>query len=339
MTRRSHPRSFVRAGRVQLLILSAADSTFPPCQRHPPPPRVHQGRQHPLPRRGGRLYDAKWGIDFGESARIRWRRRCARRSGGGPEAFGDALEIGAGTGYFGLNLLQLGLVRAADRDRHLARDARRPSTQPPSASACASRPSRADAEALPFADASFDLVFGHAVLHHIPDLTAPREFHGCCDPAAPSRSAASPLATETRSRPLPKRGALLAAPLWRRLVGRRRARPGARSARRRQPRPRERGRRPRVLAGRLQRLFAGAGFGGSGSVARSCWRTCMAGWCAHSSPPRNPTGPVRLAHFAFRSYLALQRVDRVPARAPPAIRSSSTTWSCGDQGLGRISRR
>ncbi len=28
----------------------------------------------------------------------------------------------------------------------------------------------ADAEQLPFEDASFDLVFGHAVLHHIPDL-------------------------------------------------------------------------------------------------------------------------------------------------------------------------
>jgi SAM-dependent methyltransferase len=32
----------------------------------------------------------------------------------------------------------------------------------------------ADAEQLPFADESFDLVFGHAVLHHIPDL--PRAF-------------------------------------------------------------------------------------------------------------------------------------------------------------------
>src|SRR5919198_799359 len=28
---------------------------------------------------------------------------------------------------------------------------------------------RAEAEELPFADSSFDLVFGHAVLHHIPD--------------------------------------------------------------------------------------------------------------------------------------------------------------------------
>ena len=37
---------------------------------------------------------------------------------------------------------------------------------------------RADAESLPFADASFDLVLGHAVLHHLPDLkTAFDEFH------------------------------------------------------------------------------------------------------------------------------------------------------------------
>jgi len=30
---------------------------------------------------------------------------------------------------------------------------------------------RTEAERLPFADNSFDLVFGHAVLHHLPDLT------------------------------------------------------------------------------------------------------------------------------------------------------------------------
>ena len=28
-----------------------------------------------------------------------------------------------------------------------------------------------EAAELPFEDASFDLVFGHAVLHHLPDLT------------------------------------------------------------------------------------------------------------------------------------------------------------------------
>ena len=37
------------------------------------------------------------------------------------------------------------------------------------------RAARADAEALPFADGSFDLVLGHAVLHHLPNLRRLRQ--------------------------------------------------------------------------------------------------------------------------------------------------------------------
>ena len=43
-----------------------------------------------------------------------------------------------------------------------------------------------EAESLPFADESFDLVLGHAVLHHIPDLDRARSpsSTACCAPAA-----------------------------------------------------------------------------------------------------------------------------------------------------------
>src|SRR5207247_1784780 len=59
-------------------------------------------------------YDSKWGIDFGEIGREQVRRKLARALGGLPaEPFGEALEIGAGTGYFTLNLLQEGLVKSA----------------------------------------------------------------------------------------------------------------------------------------------------------------------------------------------------------------------------------
>ena len=98
----------------------------------------------------------------------------------GPElddGYDRSLEIGAGTGYFSLNLLQAGVV------------GRRPApTSPPAWSSTLSanaerlglevRAARADAESLPFADQSFDLVLGHAVLHHLPDLRrAFTEFH------------------------------------------------------------------------------------------------------------------------------------------------------------------
>src|SRR4029078_3907228 len=56
-------------------------------------------------------YDAKWGIDFGavgqRQVRLKRVRALAALDG---ERFGDALEIGSGTGYFSLNLVQLGVV-------------------------------------------------------------------------------------------------------------------------------------------------------------------------------------------------------------------------------------
>src|SRR3954447_24209069 len=56
-------------------------------------------------------YDAKWGIDFGETGQEQVRRKLAKALGGrGDRRFGDGLEIGSGTGYFSLNLLQLGAI-------------------------------------------------------------------------------------------------------------------------------------------------------------------------------------------------------------------------------------
>ena len=131
-------------------------------------------RQHALPRRGGRPLRRQVGHrlrrarpragarEGAQGARARRPRRCAR-----------SLEIGAGTGYFTLNLLRAGRDRRGDLHRHLARACSRTLQRQrasASGSRCATEP--ADAERLPFADASFDLVLGHAVLHHIPDLAA-----------------------------------------------------------------------------------------------------------------------------------------------------------------------
>src|ERR1700712_156620 len=56
-------------------------------------------------------YDAKWGIDFGAVGQRQVELKLAKALGGlDGRTFGDALEIGSGTGYFSLNLVQLGLI-------------------------------------------------------------------------------------------------------------------------------------------------------------------------------------------------------------------------------------
>ena len=59
-------------------------------------------------------YDSKWGIDFGPVGQEQVMAKFVKAFGGQfPATFGDALEIGAGTGYFTLNLLQRGSLDRA----------------------------------------------------------------------------------------------------------------------------------------------------------------------------------------------------------------------------------
>src|SRR3954468_7562117 len=57
-------------------------------------------------------YDAKWGIDFGEVGRAQVLGKVRKALGTVPRAE-RSLELGAGTGYFTLNLLQEGVTREA----------------------------------------------------------------------------------------------------------------------------------------------------------------------------------------------------------------------------------
>src|SRR5205085_11130002 len=127
-------------------------------------------------------------------------------------------EIGAGTGYFSLNLLQAGVVQDATCTdispgmvTMLGSNARRLGLEV--------RIARADAESLPFADQSFDLVLGHAVLHHLPDLErAFAEFRRVLRPGGRIVFAGEPSRVGDRIASLPKRGAMAVAPLWRALL-------------------------------------------------------------------------------------------------------------------------
>src|SRR3954454_16094146 len=104
-------------------------------------------------------YDAKWGIDFGAVGQRQVRLKLIKALGGvGGERFGDALEIGSGTGYFSLNLVQLGVV-----ERLTATDISPGMLKRLAATAAALELEdvttvATEAEELPFADESFDLV-------------------------------------------------------------------------------------------------------------------------------------------------------------------------------------
>src|SRR5262249_25383855 len=79
---------------------------------------------------------------------------------------------------------------------------------------------RTEAERLPFPDESFDLVFGHAVLHHLPDLDASfAEFERVLRPGGTVVFCGEPSRYGDRLAAVPKRAAMGAAPLWRALMG------------------------------------------------------------------------------------------------------------------------
>ena len=163
-------------------------------------------------------YDSKWGITFGRAGQELVAGKLRKALGHGT-GFGRALEIGAGTGYFSLNLLQAGVIGEAvctdisrgmldELERTAARLGLRVTT------------ARCDAQELPFADDTFDLVLGHAVLHHLPDLDAAfREFRRVLRPGGRVAFCGEPSAYGDRLAGLPKRAAMRIAPAWRRMLG------------------------------------------------------------------------------------------------------------------------
>jgi SAM-dependent methyltransferase len=114
-------------------------------------------------------YDEKWSISFDERCIAYARDRFAAVAGTDGWPYGTALEIGCGTGFFLLNLKQAGVLDEAhvsDLSPGMVQAAIRNGT----ALGFDVDGRVADAESIPYDDATFDLVVGHAVLHHIPDV-------------------------------------------------------------------------------------------------------------------------------------------------------------------------
>ncbi len=258
------------------------------------------------------FYDSKWGIDFGSVGQDQVRGKLRKALGGWPkEPFGDALEIGAGTGYFTLNLLQAGAIeRATATDISPGMLAILEENANRLGLGLGVRTAAAEAETLPFPDESFDLVFGHAVLHHIPDLgRAFSEFNRVLRRGGTVAFCGEPSRYGDLLAAIPKRTALLTAPLWRRAM---RA-----SERRDVPEAEANGHtlEPEVdvhaFSPRdLRRFCEGAGMVDV-RVRGEELLASIHGWTVRtleaSADPDEV--PWRWRRFAFRSYLALQRLD------------------------------
>lgn len=274
-------------------------------------------------------YDAKWGIDYGDRGGQQVLTKLSKALGSLPGRYERALEIGAGTGYFSINLLRAGVIGEATATDispgmlcQLAETAERLEVQV--------RTVRADAEALPFKDDTFDLVLGHAVLHHLPALHAAlAEFWRVLVPGGTLAFMGEPSEAGHRLASMPKRLGTIARPAWRRLFNA------------------ERRSNEQVLDGkpversdhgdpsleplvdvhvfspsRLRELAADAGFVDVRVVGEELLASAY-GWLLRSLQAGSDPGSVpRLwHHFAFRSYLALQWLDGnvLEPRLPPSV--------------------
>jgi SAM-dependent methyltransferase len=254
-------------------------------------------------------------VGFGEIGRAQVLGKARKLLGSEPGPFARSLEIGAGTGYFTLNLMQEGIVRSAvctdispGMLRALERNARSLGLEVET-EAC-------DAAALPFADDSFDLVLGHAVLHHLPRLhEAFGEFRRVLRPGGTLFFAGEPSRYGDRLAAVPKRAGLAAAPLWRRLM---RASPGHGhgSSNGDGPLPEDQGLESMVdvhafVPADLVREARAAGF----DQVRVRGEELLANWFGWFNRTVESTAepsdiPWPWIQYAYRGYVMLQEVDR-----------------------------
>jgi len=114
-------------------------------------------------------YDEKWSISYDQRCIDYARDRFENLAGGHSWPYPTALELGCGTGFFLLNLKQAGVLdqgHVTDISPGMVKVAQRNAE----GLGFAVEGRVADAESIPYDDDSFDLVVGHAVLHHIPDV-------------------------------------------------------------------------------------------------------------------------------------------------------------------------
>ncbi len=271
--------------------------------------------------RAAQDYDDKWSIQYDERtldyAEARIRAVIEER-----RVFDCVLEVGSGTGFFLLHLWKGGWVR----------DGAATDISPGILDVCRRNAKEmgfdvdarvADAESLPFADDEFDLVCGHAFLHHIPDPSrCLREMVRVTKPGGTVLIAGEPT-----------KGGHEIAETVKMITG------GAIRQFRRTPfgrqwRPKDKSDAEREVAAlesvvdlwefepeRVAGMFEGAGLTNVRYVTEE-FLSSMFGWMSRTLEGNAPDGLLgtRWAWFAYRNYLRLSRLDEgimhwiVPAR-------------------------
>jgi ubiquinone/menaquinone biosynthesis C-methylase UbiE len=273
-------------------------------------------------------YDSKWGIDFAQTGQSQVLGKFRKLLGSDVETpFPRALEIGCGTGYFSLNLMQAGLIDdltctdiSVGMVEALNANAERLGL------AERVRATRADAESLPFADDTFELVVGHAVLHHLPDLDrAFAEFHRVLKPGGRIVFAGEPSRVGDRLARIPKQVALLAAPAWRRMLRARAAPETVADAGSQEQLDHELESKVDIHAFSPADLISLAGHNGfTGVTVRG--EELLANWFGWFNRTLEMSAaqddvPMLWRKYAFHGYLLLQKVDAraLESRLPAAL--------------------
>jgi ubiquinone/menaquinone biosynthesis C-methylase UbiE len=119
-----------------------------------------------------RTYEDKFNISYDERC-IEYARDRFRRVVGPEQRFDRVLELGAGTGFLTINLALAGCLEGAELTvTDISEGMLEVCVENGRQHGVTLIPEVGDAEALPFPDGSFDLVVGHAFLHHLPDPEA-----------------------------------------------------------------------------------------------------------------------------------------------------------------------